>query len=127
MAESTLSMSPISRKPKQTGLVDLRVLPTMTQVARGAGGKWQVYVNVTDESGTLLEKKILPPMRLSLAAGSVNTTKLLLRAKGKGTIQGLPAALGSGWGTNADRIVTWSRPLSGFGGAVQGGPGDLWR
>lgn len=107
---------------EQTGLVDLRVLHNVTHIARAGDGKWKVYVNVTDESGTLLEKKIFTSTALIMAAGSVNTTKLLLRAKGQGTIPGLPAALGTGWGTNADRIVTWSRPFSGFGGAIQGGP-----
>ena len=56
-----------------------------------------------------------------MAAGSVNTTRLLLRAKHTGTVPGLPDTLGQGWGSNGDRIYVWSDPTANFG-KVQGGP-----
>ncbi|WOX05145.1 GMC oxidoreductase [Microbulbifer pacificus] len=105
-----------------TGLVDVRTLHNVTSVAKDADGKWKVYVNITDEAGTLLEKKIITTTALVMAAGSVNTTKLLLKADAEQTIPNLPSALGEGWGTNADRIVTWTRPINGFGNEIQGGP-----
>ena len=105
----------------QTGLVDVKALHNVTNIARAANGKWRIFVNRTDETGALLEQKILTSKALIMAAGSVNTTKLLLRASHQGLIPNMPAALGQGWGTNADRIFTWTSPLDNFG-PVQGGP-----
>lgn len=58
---------------------------------------------------------------LVLAAGSLNTTRMLVRARALGTIPDLPDAVGQGWGTNADRIYVWTNPAGNFG-PTQGGP-----
>ena len=105
-----------------TGLVDVRTLHNVTHVARNASGEWEVHVNVTDEAGTLLEQKVIISKALIMAAGSVNSTKLLLRAQAQGTIPNLPSALGTGWGSNADRIVAWTSNLVEGFGQGQGGP-----
>ena len=107
----------------ETGLVEVRALHNVTEVARTPEGQWQIEVDVTDESGTLQQQKILTSKALIMAAGSVNTTKMLLRAKHQGRIPNLSDDLGKGWGTNGDRIFTWtSNPLSNSFGPVQGGP-----
>lgn len=69
----------------------------------------------------MLENKILTAQALVMAAGSLNTTKLLVRAGAKDQIPDLPDDLGRGWGTNADRIYVWTNPTADFG-AAQGGP-----
>src|SRR6266568_1957053 len=56
-----------------------------------------------------------------MAAGSLNTTRLLVRAAAKGKIPDMPDGLGGNWGTNADRIYTWTCLDTAFG-APQGGP-----
>jgi len=56
-----------------------------------------------------------------MAAGSLNTTKLLVRAAATGQIPDLPDDLGGGWGTNADRIYVWTNLAEDFG-SIQGGP-----
>ncbi|WP_327100543.1 GMC oxidoreductase [Nocardia vinacea] len=104
-----------------TGKVQVEILHHVTEVERARDGRWTVYVDRTDSSGTVLENKILTAGTLVMAAGSLNTTKLLVRAKAKGTIPDLPDALGAGWGTNADRIYTWTCLDSDLG-YPQGGP-----
>lgn len=105
-----------------TGLVDVRTLHNVKSVAQKENGEWEVYVNVTDESGTLLEQKVITSKALIMAAGSVNSTKILMRAQAQGTIPNLPTGLGTGWGSNADRIVAWMTNLAEGFGEGQGGP-----
>lgn len=104
-----------------TGLVKVEILHHVTEIERAKDGQWTVYVDRTDSAGTVLENKILTAGTLVMAAGSLNTTKLLVRAAAKKTIPDLPDALGTGWGTNADRIYTWTCLDSDLG-APQGGP-----
>ncbi|MEE3849327.1 GMC oxidoreductase [Gordonia sp. LSe1-13] len=106
---------------ERTGLVEVRPQHEVVDVARARDGRWTVHVNRIGADGAVLEKKILTTGTLVMAAGSLNTTKLLVRASARGLIGDLPDELGAGWGTNADRIYLWSDPSGGFG-AVQGGP-----
>ncbi|WP_072806004.1 GMC oxidoreductase [Rhodococcoides yunnanense] len=104
-----------------TGLVTVETLHEVRDVERAPDGRWTVYVDRTDASGTVVENKILTTKALVMAAGSANTTKLLLRASATGRIPDMPDALGAGWGTNADRIYVWTDPVNGFG-EKGGGP-----
>lgn len=104
-----------------TGRVSVEVLHNVTSVQRATNGKWLVYVDRTDVSGTVLEHKILTCDAVIMAAGSLNTTKMLVRAAALGQIPNLPEGLGGNWGTNADRIYMWSDFADDFG-AAEGGP-----
>ena len=104
-----------------TGRATVHTLHEVTDVERTNDGRWRVHVERTDTSGTVLENKILTTNALVMAAGSMNTTNLLMRAAGKGAIADMPDGLGGNWGTNADRIYLWTNPGSGFG-TPQGGP-----
>ncbi|MFX0578552.1 GMC oxidoreductase [Nocardia nepalensis] len=104
-----------------TGRVSVQTLHQVTDVERAADGRWVVSVERLDTSGNVLENKIITANALVLSAGSLNSTKLLVRAAAKGQIPDLPDALGQGWGTNADRIYVWTNPTADFG-AAQGGP-----
>ncbi|HLS76382.1 MAG TPA: GMC oxidoreductase [Nocardia sp.] len=104
-----------------TGLVQVQTLHEVTDVERAPDGRWNIHVDRLDTTGTVVEQKILTAGTLIMAAGSVNTTKLLVRAKATGRIPDLPDAVGEGWGTNADRIYVWHNPGAHFGQA-QGGP-----
>ncbi|MGV9678577.1 GMC oxidoreductase [Nocardia sp. NPDC003482] len=100
-----------------------RVLPLhqVTDIERAPDGRWVVHVDRIDTTGTVRENKILTTGTLVLAAGSLNTTKLLVRAGATGRIPDLPDGVGAGWGTNADRIYVWTDPAANFG-VAQGGP-----
>lgn len=104
-----------------TGRVTVETLHEVTDLARAADGRWVVHVNRTDTAGTVLENKILTADAVVLAAGSLNTTRLLVRAAATGQIPDLPDDVGRGWGTNADRIYVWTDPAQEFG-LAQGGP-----
>ncbi len=109
------------KQARATGLVDIATLHEVTDVGRAPDGRWQIRVNRTDLHGRVLEHKLLTAQTLVMAAGSVHTTRLLVRAKATGAITDLPDAVGHGWGTNADRIYTWTSPSESFG-VPQGGP-----
>ena len=104
-----------------TGLVTIETQSEVTDIARAADGSWQVYVNQIDTTGATVATKVITAGSLVLAAGTMNTTKLLMRAQAKGLITDLPDGLGTGWGSNGDRIYTWT-DLRDDLGAVQGGP-----
>jgi cholesterol oxidase len=104
-----------------TGRCTVATLHHVTDVALAPDGRWEIRVDRIDTSGTVLEKKVLTAKALVMAAGTANTTRLLMRAGAKGDIPDLPDALGAGWGTNGDRIYTWTNLADDFG-APQGGP-----
>jgi cholesterol oxidase len=86
-----------------------------------ADGRWEVSVDRIATDGTVLEQKVITTSALVMAAGSANTTRLLVRAGAKGRIPDLPDDLGGSWGSNGDRIYTWTDFADDFG-APQGGP-----
>jgi cholesterol oxidase len=106
-----------------TGKATIAILHNVTDVFKAADGRWEVHVDRIATDGTVQEKKILTGKALVMAAGSPNTTRLLMRAKNTGTVPGLPPALGTGWGSNGDLIADWTNPnpAEDFGG-TQGGP-----
>ncbi|WP_417287329.1 GMC oxidoreductase [Corynebacterium variabile] len=108
-------------RAEATGLAEVRTHTEVTDVERADDGTWKIHALFTDDAGTVLERHIITADAVVMGAGSVNTTRLLLRAKNTGTVPDLPDALGEGWGTNGDRIYIWSDPGAGFG-PVQGGP-----
>ncbi|MFF1570062.1 GMC oxidoreductase [Streptomyces sp. NPDC058293] len=109
------------RQAEATGKVTVATHHNVTSVARAADGRWEVHVDRTDDSGRVLEQKVLSTRALIMAAGSINTSKLLVRAGATGAIPDLPDGLGEGWGTNGDRIYAWSNLREDFG-SEQGGP-----
>lgn len=109
------------QQAEATGLVHVATRHNVTSVARAADGRWEVHVDRTDDTGDVVEQKIMTTGALIMAAGSLNTSKLLVRAAATGTIPDLPEQLGQGWGTNGDRIYMW-RPFDENLTGTQGGP-----
>ena len=106
---------------RATGRVSVHTLHKVTGIKRERDGRWTVEVARLDMTGRTVETKILTTTALVLAAGSVNTTRLLVKAGAVGDIPDLPDAVGTGWGTNGDRIYVWTDLADAFGN-VQGGP-----
>lgn len=104
-----------------TGRVTVATQHNVTDVKMAADGQWEIHVDRISTDGTVLEKKILTAKALVMAAGQANTTKLLMRAAAKGDIPDMPDGLGTNWGSNGDRIYTWTNLLDNFG-TPQGGP-----
>ena len=104
-----------------TGNVNVQAQHNVTSIARNANGTWVVYADRTDETGTVLEHKVITTKSLIVSAGCINTTKLLVRAGARKDITGLPATLGQGYGTNGDQIYIWGDKTQNVG-VPQGGP-----
>lgn len=104
-----------------TGNATVQILSNVTRIARGPNGTWQVYVNVTDTSGTVVSQQIITTSALFVNAGTCNTSKLLVRAAAIGDIPDLPSAVGQGYGSNGDQIYLWTDTATNLG-TPQGGP-----
>ncbi len=109
------------RQAEQTGRLEVRLLHRVTDIARTSSGEWEVRVARTNVYGTTQEHLVITTPTLVLAAGSMGTTRMLVRAGATGQIPDLPDGLGTNWGTNADRIYSWTSFADDFG-APQGGP-----
>ncbi|OLR92786.1 GMC oxidoreductase [Actinokineospora bangkokensis] len=104
-----------------TGLCTVATLHKVTDVAKLPDGRWEVRVDRLTTGGAVVEQKVITAGTLVMAAGQAGTTKLLMRAAAKGAIPDLPDGLGTNWGSNGDRIYTWTTLAEDFG-APQGGP-----
>lgn len=109
------------RQAEATGRVTVATQHEVTSIARGRDGKWIVNVSRTDKFGRVVGRKVYTTKALILAAGSLNTSKLLVKAKRTGAISNLPDGVGHGWGTNGDRTFSWTGITADLG-VPQGGP-----
>ncbi|GAA1908197.1 GMC oxidoreductase [Williamsia serinedens] len=110
------------KQAEATGKLDLRLQHEVTDVIREKDGRWTVRANRISSSGQALETVEMTTRALVMAAGTMNTTKLLMRAQAHDTVPDLPAGLGTGWGSNGDRIYTWTDFADAMGAQGQGGP-----
>lgn len=109
------------KQAQATGHVDVAALHVVTSVSRDSQGRWVTRALRITPYGVVLEKVVVVSDALFLAAGSLHTSRLLLTAKHRGDLPGLPDALGEEWGNNGDRI----HALVGINenvGALMGGP-----
>jgi cholesterol oxidase len=85
-----------------TGNVEIRPLHVVTSIEESDSGCYRVVCNQINEQGVVLAQKSFVCRYLFLAAGSLGTTELLLRAKTNGTLRRLNNQVGKFWGTNFD-------------------------
>lgn len=76
------------------------------------GSRYTVDVVQRHPDGRQLDRYVLSCDRLFLAAGSMGSSQLLVRAQAQGTLRNLNEHTGKGWGSNGDTIVTRSLALS---------------
>jgi len=106
-----------------TGHVELLALHRVEQLRRDDAGRWVVATERLDTDGVVHEHVELIADAVFLCAGSPNTTKLLVRAAGRGDVPDLPDDVGRWWSTNGDLITT--QILSSPMGQMQGGPANM--
>ena len=82
------------------------------------GAGYLVDVVKRSPDGTQLDRYILTCDRLVMAAGSIGTSQLLVRAKARGDLPNLNDDVGQGWGTNGDSAVA---RLGAFDGSLTTG------
>lgn len=91
---------------EETGYVEIRPLHIVTAISEFKNGLYQVVCNQINEQGEVLAQKNFICRYLFLAAGSIGTTELLLRAREEQTLRRLSYQIGFGWGTNGDSVTT---------------------
>ena len=110
------------RRAEATGHVEILPLHNVAAIERGDGGRYVVTVFSIGDDG----EAVSPPRRLNckhlfLAAGSIGTTSLLVRARATGALPALNDHVGRHWAANGDIPVI--RALLPPTNAGTGGPG----
>ncbi len=104
-----------------TGFVEIRPLHMVMEIEEVNRGRFRIISNQIDEQGNVVAQKNIVCKYLFLAAGSIGTTELLLRAKNNRKLRRLNNQLGKRWGTNGDTVgaVLTSMQTN----PTEGGPG----
>ncbi|SDK16782.1 GMC oxidoreductase [Streptomyces indicus] len=90
---------------KATGKVTISALHEVTSVTPATGGDYAVTLRKIDTSGTTVATKTVKAGKVFFAAGSVGTSKLLVKLKATGALPLLNAEVGKGWGENGNVMV----------------------
>ncbi len=104
-----------------TGKVEILPLHIVVSISElGFGRGYRVLCNQIDEFGELITERSFVCQHLFLAAGSLGTSELLLRAKATGGLPRLSSQVGKNWGTNGNSVgLRVGLPLT---NPTQGGP-----
>ncbi|MEU7418136.1 GMC oxidoreductase [Streptomyces antibioticus] len=89
-------------RARATGRVTVSPLHKVTSVAPASGGGYTVVVEQLDTGGNAVAVKTVTADRVFFAAGSVGTSKLLVKLKATGALPGLNGEVGRGWGDNGN-------------------------
>ncbi|GGU86624.1 cholesterol oxidase [Lentzea flava] len=88
-------------KIRATGRVTISPLHRVTSVVPASGG-YTVTMEQLDTAGTTIATKAVTAARVFFAAGSVGTSKLLVKLKSTGALPNLNGEVGKGWGDNGN-------------------------
>lgn len=89
-------------KATATGKVTISPLHKVTTVSPASGGGYTVVIEQLDSGGTTTATKSVTADRVFFAAGSVGTSKLLVKLKATGALPRLNGEIGKGWGDNGN-------------------------
>ena len=103
-----------------TGYVTIHPLHRVIDIAQQSSENYRVTVEEIDETGRVLQTKEITTTYLFLAAGSVGTTELLVKARELGNLPNLNEEVGQGWGTNGNAM--FMRSVNELTGRMQAGP-----
>ncbi|GHF59230.1 cholesterol oxidase [Streptomyces mashuensis] len=105
----------------RTGHVQLRPLHEVRGIRRRRGGGFVLEVRRLNPSGATAGTDAYTCDLLFVCAGTLNTNRLLVAARERGDLPGLPAAVGTGFGTNGDQVGIRTT-LTDRAGPSQGAP-----
>ncbi|NYI04016.1 FAD-dependent monooxygenase [Allostreptomyces psammosilenae] len=105
-----------------TGRTSVRPLHQVVDI-RPFEDRYLVECEEIDEHGKVLSRPQFVARQVFLAAGSLGTTRLLVRAKARGSLPLLNDEVGRNWGTGGDHIVARVGLL--FNDPDQGGPSHM--
>ncbi|MEO3782322.1 GMC oxidoreductase [Actinocorallia sp. B10E7] len=87
---------------KATGRVAISPLHKVASVAPAAGGGYTVTIEQINTTGDTVATKTVTADRVFFAAGSVGTSKLLVKLRATGALPNLNGEVGKGWGDNGN-------------------------
>ncbi|MGW3412314.1 GMC oxidoreductase [Streptomyces sp. NPDC000888] len=102
-----------------TGRVTISPLHKVTSVAPASGGGYTVVIDQINTTGDTTTTKTVTADRVFFAAGSVGTSKLLVKLKATGALPGLNSEIGQGWGDNGNVMCGRANHLWDPTGALQ--------
>jgi cholesterol oxidase len=103
-----------------TGHVEILTQHSVVAIERGDGGRYAITTALLSDGGEVIGTRRIVCQYLFLAAGSLGTTSLLVRARETGTLPALNEHVGRHWAANGDLPVT--RGALPFTNAGTGGP-----
>jgi cholesterol oxidase len=106
-----------------TGCVEILPLHMVTSIEEADRGLYRVVSSQINEQGAVLAQKSITCRYLFLAAGSLGTPELLLRAQSNGTLRNLSDSVGRFWGPNSDSsaivaVASETNPTLGSPGVI---------
>ncbi len=104
---------------KATGRVTISSLHRVTSVTPSSGGGYTVVMEQLDTAGTVTATKSVTADKVFFAAGSVGTSKLLVKLKATGALPNLGAEVGKGWGDNGNVMCGRANHMWDATGALQ--------
>ncbi|MBR0696522.1 GMC oxidoreductase [Bradyrhizobium lablabi] len=110
-------------KAEETRHVEIKPLHLVTSIEESKRG-YRVFANELNERGHVISQKSFECRYLFLAAGSIGTSELLVRARAHRTLSNLNDAVGQFWGPNGDSVAGIVTPQQtninlGVGGVVK--------
>ncbi len=112
------------RDAEATGNVAIRPLHQVTSIEATPAGRYRVSFDVRMESGRIVDSGALTCRYLFMAAGTLATNELLIRAKAQRRLPHINDALGQGVGNNGDTFV-YRTGLHELTNPHLGGPGAI--
>lgn len=106
---------------KATGRVAISAQHRVTSVTPASGGGYTVAIEQIDTTGNVVATKTVTAARVFFAAGSVGTSKLLVKLKATGALPNLNGEIGKGWGDNGNVMVGRANHLWDPTGSLQSG------
>lgn len=88
-----------------TGRVSILAMHRVEQITQINGDRYAVNVSQINTSGKEVVSKTYTTSKLFIGAGSLGTTKLLLKSKAKGTLPFVDSNVGQHWGNNGNTMA----------------------
>ncbi|WP_246001621.1 GMC oxidoreductase [Allorhizocola rhizosphaerae] len=90
------------QRARATGRVTISPQHRVVSVAPAGGGRYTIMIEQIDTTGGTVATKAVTADRVFFAAGSVGTSKLLVKLKATGALPNLNNEVGKGWGDNGN-------------------------
>ena len=104
---------------KATGRVAISPLHEVTSVSPASGGGYTVEIRQLNTTGGTVATKTVTADRVFFAAGSVGTSKLLVKLRATGALPNLNGEVGKGWGDNGNVMCGRANHMWDATGTVQ--------